>query len=93
MVGESDALGDIAADRRDRLRQAEVQHLDRAVRPHFDIRGLQVAMDDALLVRGFECIGDLLRDRDGFVERKWTARDPIGQRVAFDQFEDERPDR
>ena len=37
-------------------------------------------MDDALLVRGFECIGDLLRDRDGFVERKRTACDPIGER-------------
>ena len=50
-------------------------------------------MDDALFVRGLECIGDLLRNRDRFIERKGTACDPIGQRVALDQFEDERADR
>ena len=49
-------------------------------------------MDDALLVRSFECIGNLLCDRYDFVERQRTARDPIGERLPFDQFEDERPD-
>ena len=36
---------------------------------HLDVGGLQVAMDDALLVRGFERLGDLLRDRQRLVER------------------------
>ena len=35
-----------------------------------DVGGLQVAMDDALLVRGFERLGDLPRDRQRLVERR-----------------------
>ena len=56
-----------------RLRQAEVEHLHRAVVPHLDVGGLQVAVDDPLLVRGFERIGDLLRDRQRLVERHGAA--------------------
>ena len=33
---------------------------------------------------------DLTRDRQGLIQRNRTTRDPIGQRVALDQFEDER---
>ena len=57
------------ARRLHRLRQAEVQHLHRAVRSHLDVRRLQVAMDDALLVRRFERLGDLLRDGQRLVDR------------------------
>ena len=38
-----------------------------------DVRGLQVAVDDALLVRGFERLGDLPRDRQRLVERDRAA--------------------
>ena len=38
--------------------------------PHFDVRGLQIAMDDALLVRGFERLGNLLRDRQRLLDRE-----------------------
>jgi hypothetical protein len=37
-----------------RFGEAKVQHLHRAIRPHLDVRGLQVTMDDSLVVRGFE---------------------------------------
>ena len=47
-------------------------------------------MDDALLVRGFERVGDLLRDRQRFVERDRAARDPLRQILALDQFHHER---
>ena len=47
-------------------------------------------MDDALLVRRFERVGDLPRDRQRLVERQRPARDAIGQRVALDQLQDER---
>ena len=47
---------------------------------HLDVGGLQVAMDDALLVRGFERLGDLPRDRQRFVERQRPARDALGER-------------
>ena len=68
IVGDCETLGDKVADRFHRLRQPEVQHLDRAVTPHLDICGLQIAVNDALLVRGLECLGDLLRDRQCLVE-------------------------
>ena len=35
-----------------------------------DVGGLEVAMDDALLVRGFERVGDLPRDRQRVGERR-----------------------
>ena len=59
----------IARVRLQRLCQTEVEHLDRAVGADLDVRGLQIAMDDPLLVRGFERVGDLPRDRQRLVER------------------------
>jgi hypothetical protein len=47
------------------LRETEVQHLHGAVVAHFDVRGLQVAVDDAGLVGGLERLCDLLCDRQG----------------------------
>ena len=46
-------------------------------------------MDDALLVRRFERVGDLLRDWQRFVERDRAARDPLRQILALDQFHHE----
>ena len=40
-----------------------------AIGPQLDVGGLQIAMDDALLVRGFERLRDLPRNRQRFVER------------------------
>ena len=58
------------AGRIQRFGETEVEHLHRAVGADFDVRGLQIAMDDALLVRGFERVGDLLRDRQRLGERR-----------------------
>ena len=44
-----------------RFRQPEVEHFDGAVGADLDVRGLQIAMDDPLLVCGFERLGDLFR--------------------------------
>ena len=44
---------------------------------HLDVGGLQIAMDDALLVRRFECFGDLPRDRQRLV-RAGSARARCG---------------
>ena len=73
-----------------RFRETEVQHLHRAVGADLDVRGLQIAMDDALLVRGFERVGDLLRDRQRVGERDRAARDERGQILALDQLHHER---
>ena len=64
-----------------RFREAEVQHLHRAVGPHLDVRGLEIAVDDPLLVRRFERLGDLLRDRQRFVERE-SAPARCGRRAS-----------
>ena len=53
-----------------RLRQTEVEHLHRAVFANLDVRGFQVAMDDPLLVCGFERVGNLLGNGERFVDRQ-----------------------
>ena len=72
------------------LRQPEVEHFHRAVGAHLDIRGFQIAMDDALVVRGFQGVCDLLRNRQRVVQRHGSARDQHRQVVAWDQLHDER---
>ena len=47
-------------------------------------------MDDALVVRGFEAVGDLPGDLERLVERNRALLDPLGQRRALDQLHDER---
>ena len=55
-----------------------------------DVGRLQIAVDDALLVRRLECLGDLSRDRQRLVD--WHR--PVGEAIAraspFDQLHDER---
>jgi hypothetical protein len=53
------------------------QHLHGAVVTDFDVGGLQVAVDDALLVRGLERLGDLFRHRRGVINgrRCGSSRD------------------
>ena len=46
-------------------------------------------MDDPLLVRGFERLGDLGRDGERFVDGKRAARDALVQALAVDELEDE----
>jgi hypothetical protein len=46
-------------------------------------------MDDALLVRRLDRVGDLLRDRQRLVDGNRPLRDPIGERRAFDQLHDQ----
>ena len=72
------------------LRQPEIQHLDRTVGSHLDVGRLEIAVDDPLLVRRFEGLGDLLRDRPRLVYRDRTLPDSIGQRRPLDQFQDQR---
>jgi len=50
-----------------------------AVRPHFDVRGLEVAMDDAPLMSRFQRLGDLFGDRQRLAERDGTARGSVGE--------------
>ncbi len=71
IVGEWADVGRRMSRRRrvERLREAEVEHLDLALRVDLHVRGLQVAVDDALLVRDLQAsaicraIGKRLVDR------------------------------
>ena len=60
------------------LRQAEVQHLHRvtrAFRLELDVRRFQIAMNDTLVVRGFERVRDLARDCQRLIEWQRTFVD------------------
>ena len=94
IVGDSDwcVAASAARLRCQRLGQPEVQHFHRAVGPQLDIRGLEIAMDDALLVRRFEGLCDLLRDRQRFVERDRPARDALREILTLDEFHHQRAD-
>ena len=48
-----------------RLGQTEIQQLDVVVRRDLHVARFQIAMDDALFVRRFERLRDLLRDAQG----------------------------
>ena len=55
---------------RQRFSEAEVQHLHGAVLANLDVRRLEIAMDDALLVRGFEGLRHLPGDRQRLDHRQ-----------------------
>ncbi len=72
------------------LGEPEVEHLDGAVGPEPDVGRLQVAVEDALVVRGGERGGDLRRDRRDLVGRDRAAPDPLVEPLALDQLHDQR---
>lgn len=49
-------------------------------------------MDDAALMRGFEGVRDLLRNRQHLIEGKRSVGNALGERRAFDQLQHQRPD-
>ena len=89
-------VGDVGRGSRgegvERLREAEVQNFDLALRVDLHVRWLQVPVDDALLVRDFQCLSNLFPDRKRLVDRNRSRFDPVLQRLALDELEDERLD-
>ena len=76
--------------RRRGFREAEVEHLHRAIRSQLDVRGLQIAVDDALFVCRLERVGNLPCDRERLVERNRAAGDSLREVLALDQLHDQR---
>ena len=75
----------------DELGQAEIQDLDMAVAGQEDVRGLEVAMDHALVVGGGQAAGDLNGVVDGLPGSQRAGVEPLAQRFALEQFDhDER---
>ena len=75
-----------------RFGKTEVEDLDLAVGRQANVRGLQIAVNDAALVRGLESLGDLSADADDLVHRDRRACQPRVQSLAVDEFESDRHD-
>ena len=71
------------------FRETEVEHFHGAVGADLDVGRLEIAMDDALLMRRLERLRDLLRDRQRLVEWNRATRDALRQIVALDEFHHE----
>ena len=69
---------------REQARDAEVEHLDRAIAHQLDVRRLEIAMDDALCMRGRQRRGELPSDLAHFFRRSRAARDVRGEADALD---------
>ena len=70
-------------------REAEVEHLDASVGDEKHVLGLDIAVDDALVVRRSERAGHLRGDVGGLARRELAAAKPGPQRLAFDQLHDD----
>ncbi len=73
----------------DQFGQSEVQNFDAAVFGEEEILRLEIAVNDALVVRSGESMRDLNSVIDGFASRKWAALQGLPQRFADEQFGDE----
>ena len=71
------------------LREAEVQDLHPAVVGDEDVLGLQVPVDDPLLVRGAEAVDDLERIVDRAARGELASGDDGPQRLPFEQLLDD----
>jgi len=64
--------------------QPEVEDFDEAVGRDHNIGWLEIAVDDAALVRRVECIDDLPGDRQHLSDRQSGGAKPVGNRRPFD---------
>jgi hypothetical protein len=68
------------------LRETEVQHFDPAVVADHDVARLEIAVGDALLVRGRYGVGQGNRDFEEPVEREPLSWKKLRQRLALHQL-------
>ena len=78
---------------RQSLGEPEVEHLDLAIRRDLDIRRLEIAMDDPVVVSGRQGVGNLARKLESFGERNRPPPQALGERLAGNELEDEVPQR
>src|SRR5437660_2373185 len=74
--------------RTSQLRQTKIKNLDAAISHDEEIIRLEIAVYDALLMRGRETFGDLQRIFDRLALRQSCATHSLTQRLAFEQFRD-----
>ena len=90
-VGEF-AAAESPIRRIERFGQPEVQDLHRPVVANFDVRRLQIAMDDAVVVGLLERLGNLPRDWKRLFEWYGAPRHPGGEILAVHEFHHDRMD-
>src|SRR5215469_8610193 len=73
-------------EHRDELCQTKVQNLGLAAVDQKNVCRLDVAMDDALGVRGIEAVGDLDADLQKFGNLERLANDTMFQSLAFEKL-------
>ena len=78
--------------RADVFGEAEVEDFDAAFVSDHDVGGLEIAMDDASLMRGGERIGHGFRDFDDLRGGESTGRHEAIERLAFDELHGEEVD-
>ena len=71
------------------LGEAEIQHLHPALDRHHDVGGLEIAVQDALLVRRRQRLGDLDAECGHVAHRQRAGREAGGQRLARHQLHDQ----
>ena len=77
---------------RQRLGKTEVQDLDRAGLSDFDVRRLQIAMDDAAIMRRFDTAGDLKRIAERLTNGEGAGAKSLGQCLARHELEHQHAD-
>ena len=75
---------------RPRFCESEVEDLRGPGGGHLHVGGLQIAVNDAPLVRRLQGLGNLPGDVEGLLHRKRTATEPLGEILALDEFEDQK---
>ena len=81
------ALGHELAGRQE-LRDAEVEHLRLAGGRQRDVRRLQIAMNDAHIVRGGKRVRDLGAHLERLLDRQRAGAEPLGERLPFEILHD-----
>jgi len=72
------------------LRESEIEHLDLSLGRDLHVSGLEIAVDDAFVVSGFESLGHLSEEGQRLIEGNRPSRDSFGQSLAFDELHDEK---
>ena len=67
----------------------EIQDLAHGVGSHLDIRRLEIAVNDALLVGGFECVRHLPGDWQRVFQGERPAQQQLFERVTLDELQDQ----
>jgi hypothetical protein len=66
--------------------ETEVENFELALGGDLDVRGFEVAVDNALLVGRGEAVGELHRQGDGLVKGEGARLEPLAEILALDQL-------